>query len=95
VFKYQEVDNYSGYLTITTRSIKQGDHILVNYGDDYFPKCVCDTCAGPTTPRIVGKATDNRLESMEGTYKRKRKNNKERQDRRNRNRVERRKVANR
>jgi hypothetical protein len=87
--KYQEVDTYGGYLTITTRSIKQGEPIVVDYGGDFFPKCICDTCAGPSIPRMVGKAMDNREESMEGKFKRKREKAREKAKRRKINKAER------
>jgi hypothetical protein len=69
-----------GYLTLTTRPIKAGERVVVDYGNGYFPKCVCDTCSGG--PRKVGKGTDNREESMEGQRKRKREKSNERKKRR-------------
>ena len=77
------MNTYSGYLTLTTRPIKAGERIMVDYDGDYFPKCICDTCAGG--PRKVGKGTDNRVESMEGKGKRKRENRKEKKERWKRN----------
>lgn len=87
--KYQEVDSYAGYLTLTTRSIKAGEPIMVNYGNDYFPKCICDTCAGPGSPRMVGKGADNREASIQGKLKRKREKLRERAERRKRHQAER------
>jgi hypothetical protein len=60
---------------------------MVNYGDDYFPTCICTDCSGPSTPRQVGKAVDNREESIHGKLDRKRAKRQEKEEKRKRNRT--------
>jgi hypothetical protein len=62
---------------------------MVDYGNDYFPKCICDACAGPSSPGMVGKGTDNREASMQGKFKRKREKARERTAKRKQHQLER------
>jgi uncharacterized protein YjbJ (UPF0337 family) len=68
---------------------------MVNYDkDSNFPTCICEPGAPPNVPRQVGKAVDNREDSMRGKIERKRVKHKERSERRKRNRRQRGAEAN-
>ena len=52
--------------------------IMVDYGNNYSPKCICNACAGSSSPGLVRKGMDNKMASMQEKFKRKREKAKER-----------------